>query len=200
MKNRPPLNGLVLAGGFSRRFGIDKAGVRLQPEGRVAVEVMWRKLRAVCDGVWVSLRPDQNLPPVAIEKMPILRDEGASIGPLGGLQAAFTFDSEAAWLVVACDMFALDDGTIRRLVAARHPAASIIAARDPERRRPEPLCAIYEPACALAIERQRASGNFRLCALCATLPLAWVSPTRPDALSNFNHRETLPRGLVVGMD
>lgn len=195
-----PVKGLVLAGGFSRRFGMDKAAVPLQPEGRTAVEVMFRKLSAVCPDVRVSLRPGQSLPAVDHAELPLLRDVGESVGPLGGLHAAFQSDPTSAWLIVACDLFALDEGTLHRLLAARHPAAAIVAGRDPERRRPEPLCAIYEPACAVAIEAMRAEGNYRLQDLFRRLPLAWISPERADGLRNFNYRETLPPGLVVGMD
>lgn len=200
MSPRRVLKGLVLAGGFSRRFGREKGEVRLQPEGLAAVEVLARRLESVCSEVWVSLRAGQTSPAVESAGLPVLRDPPDEHGPLGGLRAAFRCDPEASWLIVACDLFSLDEATLRNLAAARHPAAAVVAVRNPETNRPEPLCAIYEPACALALEQVRTARGFCLQSFLAALPLAWISPSRPDAVRNYNQRESLPEGLVVGFD
>lgn len=138
-----PLAGLLLAGGQSRRMGEDKAALRYA--GEPQLERAWRLLSAVAAPCRLSLRAGQEAEPLRAA-YPQLVDAAGGAGPMAGLIAAHRFLPEHAWLLLACDLPRLTPGTLARLVAARRvglPAVAFAAAGDG---RPEPLCAVYEPA------------------------------------------------------
>lgn len=137
-----PLNGLLLAGGQSRRMGKDKAtlsyGGKTQPER--AAEL----LRARCAETFLSLRTDQT-PPSEVADLPTVRDCVSGAGPLTGILSAFAQDPDAAWLVIACDLPFLDGATLDHLLAERDSTRIATAYRSAHDGLPEPLCAVYEP-------------------------------------------------------
>jgi molybdopterin-guanine dinucleotide biosynthesis protein A len=142
MSGLPPLYGLVLAGGESRRMGRDKA--LLDYHGRPQVEWAYELLARHCEQAWISVRASQADDAVRAA-LPRIVDGTAGQGPIAGIAAAQAAHPEAAWLVVACDLPFLDDALIGDLVGRRgtHPVTAYRSAHDGL---PEPLCAIYEPA------------------------------------------------------
>ncbi len=132
----PARRGVVLAGGESRRMGIDKA--RLP----VAGVPLWRRqvnvLRAAgTASVAVVLRRGQ--PPLAPD-FPHLRDTVAASGPLAGLHAALA-GRRARWVaVLAVDLPQLDAAWFRWLGGFCRPGVGAIARQA---RGFEPLAAIY---------------------------------------------------------
>ena len=139
---RPPLRGLVLAGGQSQRMHTDKGRLHYQP-GREQRAVAAALLAGICEDVFVSCRAEQaaDLPPGLVP----LPDQFLGLGPLGGILSAFRHDPNAAWLVLACDLPFLSAATLRLLVAGRHPGRLATAFQSPENEFPEPLITIFEP-------------------------------------------------------
>ena len=137
------LNGLVLAGGQSRRMQRDKAALKL--DGDPALHRAYRLLQAHCNNCFVSIRADQADDPVR-RNLPHVVDDGLTQGPLAGIVSALNSQPECAWLVVACDLPLLDDSTLNRLIAHRDVGAIATAFASAHDGLPEPLCAIYEPA------------------------------------------------------
>jgi molybdenum cofactor guanylyltransferase len=150
---------LVLAGGASRRMGIDKALISYHGEPQV------RRLAAMMESVagpaYVSVRRGQLDDPV-FQGLRLLCDQEENIGPLAGILAAFTQEPGCAWLVAAVDLPWISAGTLQRLLRARDPACFATAYRIPHTDRPEPVCAIYEPALLPALERARDRGRYSL--------------------------------------
>jgi molybdopterin-guanine dinucleotide biosynthesis protein A len=148
----PNLNGLVLAGGQSRRMGTDKAGLRYGDDPRPQWKRMAKLLQSVCGKVFVSIRQGQILD----EWNPddgfiLLEDPAESQGPLTGFLEAFKADPHSAWLVAACDLPLLDLPTLECLVNNRSATAAV-AYRSAHDDLPEPMCAIYEPAMRPVLE------------------------------------------------
>ncbi|HYW82785.1 MAG TPA: NTP transferase domain-containing protein [Spirochaetia bacterium] len=150
---------LVLAGGASTRMGIDKALISYHGEPQV------RRLAAMMESVagpaYVSVRRSQLDDPV-FQGLRLLCDQVENIGPLAGLLAAFAQETSCAWLVAAVDLPWISAGTLQRLLSARDPACFATAYRIPHTERPEPVCAIYEPAILPALERAREKRRYSL--------------------------------------
>ncbi len=185
MNPAPPLWGLVLAGGRSRRFGADKAAVDTGGGCSLlsrSVELLKRHVA----GLRVSVQADQVNEPLRAQ-FELLVDESIDGGPAAGLLAAQAFRPDAAWLVVACDLPALDAETLGQLCAARAPDRAATAFRSPTDGLPEPLCAIYEPDTLAAFLKQvRDRGLRSPRKLLLETDVMLLEPDNPAALMNMN--------------
>ncbi len=143
LARRPPLRGLVLAGGLSQRMQTDKGRLHYGAAGREQREVAAALLADVCQDVFVSCRAEQAAElPAGLVPLP---DRFLGLGPLGGILSALQHDPNAAWLVLACDLPFLTAGTLRGLVAGRQPGRLATAFQSPGNEFPEPLITIFEP-------------------------------------------------------
>ena len=186
-----PLNGLVLAGGRSRRFGRDKAAVEL--DGHTLLARTVALVTPFVETVRVSVRPDQRDDAVRAG-FALLADSLIDAGPAAGLLAAHDFAPKAAWLVTACDLPLLDEKTLATLVAARDAAHQATAYRSPVDGKAEPLCAIYEPAALNRLAELAASGgSLSPRDLLAGADTVWLQAERGEALANVNEPGDLER-------
>lgn len=194
----PPLLGLVLAGGRSERLGRDKAAVMI--DGRPLLERAVALLAALLPEVWVAVRPEQAGDPLR-GRFPMVTDAITGIGPAAGILAAHAATPDAAWLVLACDLPGIGSGDLGKLLAARDPARCATAFRGARDGRPEPLCAIYEPATLARFQRQVAGGG-------STSPRALLEACGPvlvgtraaDQLDSINTGEDLRRLAPAAAD
>lgn len=186
------LYGLVLAGGRSRRFGSDKAAIEV--DGQSLLERTADLLRPVVRRVYVSATENQSEDPLR-GAFALILDEEPGLGPAGGLRAAHRLHPEAAWLVVACDMPALDERVVARLVQSRGPEKAATAFRSPVDGHAEPLCAIYEPVTLARFARQAAMGQgLSPRRLLLDSDVRLVELPVPGALRNVNTPDDLGRG------
>ncbi len=137
--DRLPITAAVLAGGRSTRMGVDKT--LLDVQGR---PLMLRVIDAVaeaCDEVLiVTNRPDALSDPGLVDDIPVLTDEVAYQGPLGGLATAMASAGNEWVLAVAADMPHLSADVVRVLWDARKDADVVVPVSE---RGPEPLLALY---------------------------------------------------------
>ncbi len=152
----PALFGLVLAGGASTRMRTDKATLQYhgQPQLRWAFELVSK----VCAATFVSVRPDQRDDATRVG-FPQIVDRQPGIGPIAGISAALLEHPKAAWLVLACDLPFLTEGTLQHLIAHRDANKLATAYRSAHDNLPEPLCAIWEPAAREPLIAYLASGK-----------------------------------------
>jgi molybdopterin-guanine dinucleotide biosynthesis protein A len=139
-----PINGLVLAGGFSRRMGRDKA--LLDYHGVPQARWTGRLVAPVCDGIYYSCREGQDLgagPDLSAVRIHDIEEGG---GPIEGMLSAHKRDPHSAWLVIACDLPRLTIDTVQHLIENRDTSKLVTAYRSFHDGLPEPLCALYEPA------------------------------------------------------
>ncbi len=151
----PVLNGLVLAGGRSRRMGNDKAHLRHGDDTQLAFAV--RLLEACVPRVFVSTRAEQADDPERA-RFALIVDRYDDLGPVAGILSAMDSDPQAAWLVLACDLPNVTAATLAALLAARDPARPFTAFRSSVDDLPEPLCAVYEPAARPLLDDYVAAG------------------------------------------
>lgn len=149
MSEVAPLNGLVLAGGRSRRMGADKA--LLARAGQTQLEYAVRLLEKFIEPVFVSTRPEQADEPER-RRFRRIADRYDDLGPIAGILSAMDHDPSCAWLVIACDLPNVDEATLEMLIEQRAPEKPFTAFRSSRDDLPEPLCAIYEPHARAAID------------------------------------------------
>ncbi|WP_022825518.1 NTP transferase domain-containing protein [Hymenobacter norwichensis] len=142
-QQRPPIRGLVLAGGQSQRMGQDKG--RLAYHGQEQRAYAAELLAPFCEDVLVSCRPEQVFELEAVGLAP-LPDVFVGLGPMSGILSAFQLDPDSAWLVVACDLPFLSETTLTHLVQHRHAGRMATAYQSPSTEWPEPLITIWEPS------------------------------------------------------
>jgi molybdopterin-guanine dinucleotide biosynthesis protein A len=181
----PPLYGLVLAGGASKRMQRDKA--TLEYHGRPQLAWAFEFLSSRCERTFVSVRPDQVGDPLRA-RYPQVVDSLHDIGPIAGIAAAQAAYPEAAWLVLACDLPFVSPTAIERLIAERD-GGSAIAYRSAHDGLPEPLCAIYEPGTQRAVLDGIANGKLCPRKLLLRLEAPLLELPEPAALDNVNTPE-----------
>jgi len=179
----PPIYALVLAGGQSKRMQRDKAV--LVYHGRTQLEWAVSFLQPHVERVFVSVRPDQTNDPVRARFEQIV-DTESNLGPIAGIMAAQAKHPNVAWLVLACDLPFLDQGTLTTLIAARDPQRLATAFRSSHDVLPEPLCAIYEPASREAILAHVASGKNCPRKFLINSDVKLLDEPNPHALDNVN--------------
>jgi molybdenum cofactor guanylyltransferase len=154
--NASPLYGLILAGGSSARMQRDKAA--LQYQGRSQLDRAFELASRQVSKVFVSVRANQRHDPVRSAK-PMIVDSAAGEGPIVGIRSALAAHPQAAWLVLACDLPFLSDAVLEHLLAGRDPNALATAYRSAHDGLPEPLCAVWEPAAAAALDAYQSGGG-----------------------------------------
>jgi molybdopterin-guanine dinucleotide biosynthesis protein A len=181
-ENPVKVQSLVLAGGASRRMGMDKALISYHGEPQV------RRLAAMMESaagpVYVSVRSNQLTEP-GFQGLRLLCDQVEDIGPLAGLLAAFMLERGCAWLAAAVDLPWISAATLERLLSARDPACFATAYRIPRTELPEPVCAIYEPAILPVLERALRNKRYSLMLL-RDVPLKLVEPADERELRGVN--------------
>ncbi|WP_241767672.1 NTP transferase domain-containing protein [Tanticharoenia sakaeratensis] len=178
-----PLYGLVLAGGASLRMGADKAALTYL--GRPQLARAYDALISVVDHAFISVRREQADDPLRAA-YPQIIDTLADAGPAAGLLAAHRAFADVALLVVACDMPRLDAATLAALVAARDHQSSVTAYQSPHDGRPEPFCAIWEPAALRRLQDLAAEGHFGPRRAMLATDTRLIVPADPGRLDNIN--------------
>lgn len=185
--NNIPLYGLVLAGGKSLRMGNDKSIINWH--GKEQRYYMADMLGALCDDVFISCREEQVSEIDTNYKT--ITDQHTDLGPYGAILSAFKTNSDAAWLVVACDLPLLDRETLQYLIANRDTSKMATTFESPYDTLPEPLITIWEPK-SLDILLSYLPEGFR----CPRKALnrnidnvKIIKASNPDALMNTNTPE-----------
>lgn len=147
-----------MAGGRSTRMGRDKALLEIDGEPLIA-RVVGRLAQITDDVLVVTNEPEKYA--VAHERVRVVPDLGGpGKGPLGGIAAAISAAREEAVVVVATDMPFLSVPLLRYLAGLADEADVVVPII--EAGRPETLHAVYGRACLGPIERQLASGRYKI--------------------------------------
>lgn len=195
----PPVHGLVLAGGFSSRMGMDKG--LIEYHGKPQRQYLAELLKPFCEAVFLSCRPEQ------VDEwstdISLLPDSFTSLGPFGAILSAFRHNPNVAWLVVACDLPFLNENTLRDLIRQRNAskvATAFIApnqSNDDENSTifPEPLIAIWEPKAYQVLLRFLGEGYSCPRKVLLNSPVELIRTSQPAVLKNVNTPEELADAL-----
>ncbi|MEM9918810.1 MAG: NTP transferase domain-containing protein [Bacteroidota bacterium] len=180
---RPPLAGLVLAGGKSQRMGRDKG--LLEYYGKPQRDHMMALVKQHCKETYLSVRPGQ----LAAKEAFVLEDTFIGLGPFGAIASAFRHDPNRAWLVAAVDLPLLDKATLDQLVAGRNPSKLATAFKSPHNAFPEPLMSIWEPRAYPVLLNYLAQGHSSPRKVLIDSDVELLDIEREEALTNVNHPE-----------
>ena len=147
------LDGIVLAGGQSRRLGVDKALLSLG--GAPLLQTVVQRVSQVCRRVIVAVdRPGRyrrlRLP------ARFVADASPGLGPLAGLQSGLRACSTGHALVVACDLPFLNVELLRYMAGLPRSYQALLprsAGRD------HPLHAVYARSCLPEVDALLAAGG-----------------------------------------
>lgn len=193
--DHPPLYGLVLAGGRSRRMGRDKA--RLEIDGMTQLERAMSAIEEVTERQFVSARQDQAGDPVRRRYEQIV-DRYEDLGPIAGILSAMDVWPDADWLVVACDLPNLGADTLCYLIENRAADAPFTAFRSSHDGLPEPLCAIYPAASAPLLRLFVDDGIVCPRKMLINSSTALLEQPDPHALDNVNTPDDLAACSLEG--
>lgn len=160
------ISGIILAGGQSRRMGVDKASL---PWGDSTVlDFQLNVLQTVCSQVIVvsNVARDGN------QAVRIVPDNYPGHGPLGGLEAGLSAADNQLCFVAACDMPFLEAGSVTylaRCIEESQAAVPCIGGRW------HPLYAVYKKTCLPTIRSLLSQGRLRMGDLVASLQVRAVS-------------------------
>lgn len=138
MQPSPPITGLILAGGQSRRMGRNKALLPLH--GRPLIEHAIEHLQPQVSQVLISTNTPLPLPTELVQIADSLDDAGPLAGVLAGLQWLQAHSTREWLLTVAVDTPFFPQDLTRQLWQARQPGEMIVSACSGDR---------VHPACSL---------------------------------------------------
>lgn len=196
--NIPKMNGLVLAGGKSRRMGADKD--LLKWHGKEQRYFAADLLGSFCDEVFISCREDQLKHFDTGYKA--LTDTFLNMGPFGGILSALRSQRGKAWLVVACDLPLLDEKSLQFLIKNRNPEKLATAYESPFDGLPEPLISIWEPKSYPVLLNFLGSGITSPQKVLISSDTLILKPSDPDVLMNVNTPEeaAIANGILQKRD
>lgn len=175
---------IVLAGGRSRRMGVDKSLLLL--EGVPMIQRIVDRLRPAFAQIIVSTNtPDAH----AFLGLPMTVDEYADCGPMGGIASALHASGHDANFVVACDIPAVHLQLVDRLYRNLERADASVPVTQG---RFEPLFAWYRKTLLVALRDALKRGEYRMQDLLARHRVATLEVPE-DTLINLNTPEDIVR-------
>lgn len=196
-----PLDGVVLAGGRSRRLGVDKARLRFgsAPLLRIVVD----RVAEVCAGVVVAVDRPERYQGMALPAR-LVADLAPGLGPLSGLHSGLRACGRDHVLVVACDLPFLNVTLLRHMAGQPRSYQALVPWFD---ERWHPLHAIYARSCLQAVDSMVVHGGGSLRELLSRLDVRRLGEKElcgldPDGLSllNLNRQADVARARTIWRD
>jgi molybdopterin-guanine dinucleotide biosynthesis protein A len=179
----PEISAVVLAGGLSKRLGLDKS--QLEFEGEWLLQRILKQLATLSDNPLVVSNDQQKL---ACLQVPVVPDARPGMGPLGGIYSGLQAMRHERGLFVACDMPLLNLQLIQYMVQLS-PAFDVVIPRVGDET--EPLHAVYSKACLHPMADLMDGGQRRVIHFFDRVRVRYIEPEEigafdPDHLSFFN--------------
>lgn len=147
------MNGLILAGGQSKRAATDK-GLKLD-KGQTWIKIIEQKLQDLNLKTYVSINHSQEFEYKKIVPYDNLIIDSSPIpGPLRGIMSAHLKFPEANWLILACDMIDMKIGTMSQLIFAYEQHAKYDAYVYRNTKFYQPFFGIYTSSGLAALQKK----------------------------------------------
>ena len=181
------ISGIVLAGGFSRRMGTDKAELKLG--GLTLLELQIRKLRQI--GITDIMISGYGKP---MEGTRAIEDIYPHKGPMSGIHACLKTAKTEACLVVSVDVPLFPAEWLGKLVQAHNGPVTMLCYGNEV----EPLLAVYDTQLASRAEELILTGDRSVRSLFAGLEVKKLEYTGdPDFLLNCNMPEDFEKAKTL---
>ncbi len=150
--NRTKTNAAILIGGQSTRMGEPKPALLI--DGRPLLEIAVDQIAPLASRITLVGRMDDSTRVAAHRlansqrKITTLEDDPAFAGPLAGIVSALSSAPDANWLVLSCDMPAMNSDALRWLLDHHDPAHRATVARRSAADDIEPFPAVYRAGIA----------------------------------------------------
>lgn len=169
-------------------MGRDKA--LLPWAGSTLIDLAIARLRSCCARVSILCGPE---PRYADHGVPITVDVAPGTGPLGGLLTGLLQLTETG-LFLAVDLPNVPADLLAHLVALGPGHDVVVPVSE---RGPEPLCAVYSPACLEPVRQRVWAGDLKMTSF---WPAVRVREVLPHELSRFGDPEVFFRNLNAPSD
>lgn len=182
----PPVSGIVVAGGHSRRLGTDKRRLRLWgPDRPTLLEHTLSVLAPLCAELLVVLNDPDAWAGLPARLIPDVYADG---GAAGGIYAGLAAASQPYAIVVAADMPFLNANLLRAMLA--YPRTyDLLVPRSPQPGATrnalniEPLHAIYNHTCLQPLRANLEQGQRQISALLDQVQVAIIEP---DVINRYD--------------
>jgi molybdopterin-guanine dinucleotide biosynthesis protein A len=151
----PAVSGIVLAGGRSRRLGVDKRSLYLGSSRTQLTETIER-IAVVADDIVVAGDPSEAVS----DRATLVGDVESGAGPLAGIVAGLRAVRHSHAIVVACDLPFLDVELLRGLLALPRDYVLLVPGRSDGTL--EMLHAVYSTLTVTTLHRELLAGRRRL--------------------------------------
>lgn len=148
---------IIMAGGGSRRMGIDKA--MLPINDRPIIERICEQLRNCFEQILISANESDTFSFLGYE---VVSDKVPEQGPLMGIASALEASAKELNFVVACDIPHIKLQYVRRMLAEAADSKADIVIPTTGQKRYEPLFAIYCKSALEAINKVLSSGGRKI--------------------------------------
>ncbi len=159
-------NGIILAGGQSKRMGQDKGLVKYK--GKQLVEYAIDLLTPFCENIVISA----NNSAYSDFGFPVIHDEKKNIGPAGGLLSSLSNSKNRYSIVVSCDMPLLNSEAVNLLIKNINDATCYIPRHN---KGIEPLFGIYSPHFVNHLSEAVNTGNYKLISILDSTNTSYVN-------------------------
>ncbi|MFC1496614.1 molybdenum cofactor guanylyltransferase [Candidatus Margulisiibacteriota bacterium] len=147
------MNGIILAGGQSLRFGEDKAFVKVRDS--ILIESLISLMTSLFDNlIIVTNYPDKY----SGYQVQLIRDKIKGVGPLGGIYAGLLASDAEFNFITACDMPFINAELVKYMKKTARSDVLVPSHAG----KLEPLCAVYSKNCIPLIERQLRAGDYKI--------------------------------------
>jgi molybdopterin-guanine dinucleotide biosynthesis protein A len=169
----PEVSAVILAGGRSRRLGVDKALLKL--DGEWLLERIANALASLSDDLLVVVDDRDKLGHLGLRTV---ADARPGLGPLGGIYSGLQAMRHERGLFVACDMPLLNAGLLRYMVSLSSDFDVVIPRIGDN---VEPLHAVYSKVCAMPVADLLEQGDLRIVHFFSQVRVRYVEQTEIDA-------------------
>ena len=176
-------------GGLSTRLGGTAKGLLPTPQGTIIQRLLAELATAgIGDTIIVANDPQ----PYTAPGRTIIGDLRPRVGPLGGIEAALSYASDAfdAVLLLPCDLPNISAAEIRGLLAAFARDSRRVAMAVTSDGRQHPLCAVVPVALLPSVVQSIEAGEYGVGWLWTALGAATVPAGDPAKFRNINRRKT----------